>query len=188
VVSAEILRQCDLLDGVADGIITEPDICNFRPETLLCTKSKKTDCLTAIQVQALRNIYSPVVDGSKLIYPRYSPGAEADPIAGVLFSGTFISLAAVCLLLLFPALPSPHPTRLWIQDWERYVILNVTDHDFTNFGLADIALFEKINAGGISTFSGELSAFRNRGGKFLTYHGHRDPVRDINFHKILGYH
>ncbi|KAJ7249407.1 tannase and feruloyl esterase [Mycena rebaudengoi] len=155
VVSAEILRQCDLLDGVADGIITEPDICNFRPETLLCTRSKKTDCLTAIQVQALRNIYSPVVDGSKLIYPRYSPGAEADPLGGVLFGGSFSSLTA---------------------DWERYVILNVTDHDFTNFGLADIALFEKVNPGGFSTFSGELFAFRNRGGKFLTYHGHRDPL------------
>ncbi|KAJ7249408.1 tannase and feruloyl esterase [Mycena rebaudengoi] len=107
------------------GIITEPDICNFRPETLLDPSSSVEEYLLA-----------PVVDGSKLIYPRYSPGAEADPLGGVLFGGSFSSLTA---------------------DWERYVILNVTDHDFTNFG-------------------GELSAFRNRGGKFLTYHGHRDPL------------
>ncbi|KAJ7288945.1 tannase and feruloyl esterase-domain-containing protein [Mycena rebaudengoi] len=33
-VAAEVLSQCDTLDGVRDGIITEPDACNFRPEVL----------------------------------------------------------------------------------------------------------------------------------------------------------
>ncbi|KAJ7249442.1 tannase and feruloyl esterase [Mycena rebaudengoi] len=155
VVSAEILRQCDHMDGVKDGIITEPDTCNFRPEAIQCTRTKTIDCLTPIQVKALKNIYSPIMDGKKLIYPRFSPGAEADPFSGIWFGGPFSSFAA---------------------DWERYVILNVTDHDFTNFGLADIALFDKINAGGIATFDGDMSAFRNRGGKFLTYHGRRDPL------------
>ncbi|KAJ7493779.1 tannase and feruloyl esterase [Mycena latifolia] len=157
IVSAEILRQCDALDGVVDGIITEPDDCNFDPETLGCAGNTTTDCLTLPQVQAMKKIYAPVfgADG-QLIYPRYSPGAEADLGAVFfLFTGVFSSFAA---------------------DWERYVILNVTKHDFTNFGLRDIALFDKINAGGIATFDGDLSAFRNRGGKFLTYHGRRDPV------------
>ncbi|KAJ7249443.1 tannase and feruloyl esterase [Mycena rebaudengoi] len=154
VVSAEILRQCDLDDGVADGIITEPDTCDFDPEPIQCTANKTTSCLTPIQVEALNNIYSPLMDGSKLLYPRYSPGAEAAGATSIL-DGSFFSFTA---------------------DWERYVILNITDHDFTNFGLADIALFDKVNAGRISTFDGDLSAFRNRGGKFLTYHGRRDPL------------
>ncbi|KAJ6479361.1 tannase and feruloyl esterase [Mycena vulgaris] len=156
VVSAEILRQCDALDGVVDGIITEPDDCHFRPEAIACTANQTTNCLTPPQVQALKNIYSPLLGShGELIYPRYAPGAEADPTAGAIFGGAMFPLTV---------------------DWERYTILNVTEHDFTNFGLKDIALFDKINPGGIATFDGDMSAFRNRGGKFLTYHGQRDPL------------
>jgi feruloyl esterase len=62
------------------------------------------------------------------------------------------------------------------QNWFRYAVLNVTEHDFSDFGLKDIELMDQINPGGIATFDGDLSAFRNRGGKFLTFHGSRDPV------------
>ncbi|KAJ7689575.1 tannase and feruloyl esterase [Mycena rosella] len=157
VVSAEILRQCDALDGVVDGIITEPDTCDFRPEPLACKGKQTANCLTPPQIQALRNIYSPLLDvHGKLLYPRYSPGAEADPTAlAQVFGGALFQYTA---------------------DWERYVILNVTSHNFTNFGVSDIALWDKINAGGIATFDGNLSAFHGRGGKFITYHGRRDPL------------
>ncbi|KAF7366036.1 Carboxylic ester hydrolase [Mycena venus] len=155
-VSAEILRQCDDLDGVMDGIITEPDDCDFHEDVLLCTSNQTTGCLTATQVETLKNVYSPLVGfHGELLYPRYSPGAEADPTQAAILGGTFFSFAA---------------------DWERFVILNVTEHDFTNFSLHDVTLFDKIDAGGIDTFSGDLDAFRNRGGKFLTYHGRRDPL------------
>ncbi|KAJ7087920.1 tannase and feruloyl esterase [Mycena belliarum] len=156
-ISAEILRQCDALDGLVDGIISDPDDCDFNPQALLCPANKSDDCLTAVQVQTLKNIYSPLTgkDG-EVIYPRYSPGAEGDPMApNFIFGSTFFPFTA---------------------DWERYVIHNVTELDFTNFGLDDIALLAKVNPGGISTFDGHLSAFRDRGGKFLTYHGQRDPI------------
>ncbi|KAJ6569735.1 tannase and feruloyl esterase [Mycena vulgaris] len=159
VVSAEILRQCDALDGVVDGIITEPDACDFRPEAIQCTgsSSKNTSCLTAPQVEAVKNIFTPLfgLDG-QLVYPRYSPGAEADPViqAGF-FGGDFLSLTS---------------------NWGRFAIYNDTEHDFSNFGLHDIPFWDSIDPGGIATFDGDLSAFRNGGGKFLTYHGRRDPV------------
>ncbi|KAJ7867845.1 tannase and feruloyl esterase [Mycena leptocephala] len=123
IVSAEILKQCDTLDGVLDGIITEPDECDFRPEAIQCAGNATADCLTP----------------TRLKQPTPSPG-------------------------------------LYSADWERCTILNVTEHDFSNFSLHDIALFDKINPGGIATFDGDMSAFRARGGKFLTYHGRRDPV------------
>ncbi len=34
-IAEEVLRQCDGKDGLVDGIITEPDDCDFRPEALL---------------------------------------------------------------------------------------------------------------------------------------------------------
>ncbi|KAJ6526846.1 tannase and feruloyl esterase [Mycena vulgaris] len=158
--SAEILRQCDELDGLVDGIIVEPDDCDFQPDMLLCdsnsTANQTTGFLTQVQVEVLKNIYSPLfgADGH-LLYPRYSPGAEANPLAASIFGGTFLQLTA---------------------GWKRYAILNVTEHDFTNFSVQDIALFDAINPGGVATFDGDMSAFRERGGKFITYHGRRDPL------------
>jgi hypothetical protein len=99
IVSAEILKQCDTLDGVLDGIITEPDECDFRPEAIQCAGNATADCLTPIQVEAVKNIFTPLFGlHGELIYPRYSPGAEADPIAGFIFSGAMFPFAAACLL------------------------------------------------------------------------------------------
>ncbi|KAK7050668.1 carboxylic ester hydrolase [Favolaschia claudopus] len=169
-VSEEILRQCDGLDGIVDGIIADPDECDFDPSVLRCTEERATDCLTAPRERALRNIYSPLygLDG-ELMFPRYAPGAEADPAAVNIFGGSFWILAS---------------------EWEKYAILNVTEHDFTHFGLKDIALWDKINPGGIATWDGNLMEFRDRGGKFLTYHGTRDqlisPTQSKRFYSLLS--
>ncbi|KAJ7722377.1 tannase and feruloyl esterase [Mycena metata] len=166
VISAEILRQCDSLDGLQDGIITEPEACLFRPEAIQCTDHHTTLCLTPVQVEAVKNIYSPLfgLDG-QLVYPRYPPGAEADPVAAIIFGGNF--------------------SNLGVADWERYAVLNVTEHSFTNFSLHDIVLLDEVNPGGIATFNGDLSSFRHRGGKFLTYHGQRDPlISSINSKRV----
>ncbi|KAJ7049406.1 hypothetical protein C8F01DRAFT_1265482 [Mycena amicta] len=146
VVSAAILRACDALDGLVDGLITEPDDCQFDVDGLECRANQTSGCLTATQVDTVKNVFSPLLGrNGELLYPRYSPGAEADPAHTALLGGPFFSIA---------------------QDWETFAVLNVTRHDFTNF----------INAGGISTFNGDLSAYRKRGGKFITYHGRRDPA------------
>ncbi|KAJ6472691.1 tannase and feruloyl esterase [Mycena vitilis] len=156
-VSKDVLRQCDGLDGVLDGILDEPDACEFRPEALLCGGGKSSKaCLTSRQVEALRKIYSPLygLDG-ELVYVRYDPGAESRPLMTFSLSGEF---------------------PLYTEQWLKYVLLNVTDYDVSDYGLKHGALFDSVNAGDIATFSGDLSAFRDRGGKFLGYHGRADPV------------
>lgn len=87
-IAAEVLKQCDGLDGVMDGIITEPDACEFLPEELLCEGRRTGDCLTRPQVEALRRIYAPLhgQDG-EFLYPRFDPGAESSPFTKTLFSG-----------------------------------------------------------------------------------------------------
>ncbi|KAJ7059797.1 tannase and feruloyl esterase [Mycena amicta] len=140
-IAKEILNQCDELDGVKDGIITEPDDCDFQPETLLFA--------------ALRKIYAPLYVDGKLVYPRFDPGAESDPGGAAMFSGVFPGIA---------------------KDWVRYAVLNDSTFDLREYGDAQLHMMDKINPGGISTFDGDLSAFREHGGKFLTYHGRMDPL------------
>ncbi|KAJ7658431.1 hypothetical protein B0H17DRAFT_1213241 [Mycena rosella] len=87
---------CDALDGLVDGIISEPDDCYFRPEILACTGTPMAGCLTPPQLDAVRNIYSPLVgDHGQFLYPRYSPSAEAEPIAGVIFGSSFFQFTAL---------------------------------------------------------------------------------------------
>lgn len=93
VIAAEIMRQCDGIDGVFDGIITEPDTCNFDPGALLCTRLDS--CLLPPQIAALHKIYSPLYGKrGDVIYPRFDPGAEGDSGCD-LFSGRIVSRAEV---------------------------------------------------------------------------------------------
>ncbi|KAG6877613.1 hypothetical protein C0993_005617 [Termitomyces sp. T159_Od127] len=156
IILAEIVEQCDELDGVKDGIITEPDTCDFRPEALLCSGDNTTNCLSSDQVETLRKIHEPFfgMEG-QLLYPRPDPGCEADNNANAVLSGTV------------------HPLS---SGWYLNAVFNDTSYDFSNFSLEDIALADSINPGGISTFDGDLSGFRDRGGKFLTYHGRQDGL------------
>ena len=73
----EVLDQCDGIDGVMDGIIEDPNLCDFRPEALLCDHDTATNCLSSTQVKMVRKIFSPLygLDGN-LIYPAMQPGSE----------------------------------------------------------------------------------------------------------------
>ncbi|KAJ6592204.1 tannase and feruloyl esterase [Mycena vulgaris] len=155
-VAQEVLKQCDGIDGVLDGIITEPDACDFRPEALVCEGSATDTCLTRPQVDALRKIYAPLYgNNGELLYPRLDPGAESISIGGPNFSGAFLH---------------------YTTDWFKYAVLNASEFDFSQYGPAQGRLMADVNPGGIATFDGDLSAFRDRGGKFLTYHGRIDPL------------
>jgi feruloyl esterase len=59
----------------------------------------------------------------------------------------------------------------------RYVIYNDSSLTLEEFGISDIEYADTINPGGVATWSGDLAKFRDRGGKFLAYHGRRDGVR-----------
>ncbi|KAJ7509460.1 tannase and feruloyl esterase [Mycena galericulata] len=155
-VAAEVLAQCDAIDGVRDGIITEPDVCNFQPEALVCQGGSTEGCLMPAQVEVLHTIYAPLYDGGELIYSRLDPGSEGIDLGGpVTFEGRFPYTA---------------------QEWFKYAVRNVTDFDFSEYGPMEGRLMDEVNPGGISTFEGNMSAFRDRGGKFLTYHGRMDSL------------
>ena len=53
-----VLAQCDVLDGVKDGVIEYPRACHFNPAVLTCKSGDADECLTQPQVVALNKIYS----------------------------------------------------------------------------------------------------------------------------------
>ena len=77
----EVLRQCDTIDKVKDGIIEDPALCKFNPTTLLCSRNSTTNCLNQNQVQQLKTIFNDYryPDGH-LIFPAMQPGSEINAV------------------------------------------------------------------------------------------------------------
>lgn len=83
-----VYQQCDMLDGIEDGIIDDPRKCNFDPHKHLqqCTSNEKSnDCFSEAQLEAISKIYDgPGAD----IYPGHVKGAEwLDAAPGKLSGG-----------------------------------------------------------------------------------------------------
>jgi hypothetical protein len=148
-VQEDVLRQCDGIDGVEDGVIEDPNLCHYRPEALICGDEAEDLCLTGEQAETVREVFSPVygADG-KLLYPRLQPGA------GVFFgSGT------------------PHPYPL---DWYRYVVYSDPEWSMDNLNYSTYLDSQETDQFNVATWKGDLSAARERGTKILHYHGLED--------------
>ncbi|KAI8712008.1 Carboxylic ester hydrolase [Fusarium sp. LHS14.1] len=149
----EILRQCDHLDGVEDGIIEIPNKCFFNPWALLCRRYESTNCLTFAQVKQVQEIYAPYTypDG-QLIFPRMNPGNEEQAVSKLLAGKPFS----------------------YSEDWFRYVVLNDPDWDAITYDRDLVRRADELNPFNIRTYPKTLPAFKERGGKILSYHGGQD--------------
>lgn len=85
VVHDAVLAKCDMLDGVKDGLLENPPRCTFDPKEIECRSNDGADCLTTMQVEAVRKIYagpsnprtkervwSPLYRGSELDWSFFS--------------------------------------------------------------------------------------------------------------------
>ncbi|KAF0323579.1 putative feruloyl esterase [Colletotrichum sp. SAR11_59] len=157
VIHQDILDQCDTLDGVADGILESPNLCNCSPNDLLCTEGdgQTSRCLTATQLETLKSIYSPVLDAAgSLVYPKMQLGSEFTEAVDSYFSGAV----------------SP------VSDWWRYAIFNDSTWEPVTFRPENYTVASGLNHFNIDTWEGDLGAFQSRGGKLLHWHGLADGV------------
>lgn len=178
---AEVLRQCDRLDGLADGQITDPRLCRFNPAPLLCKGAYAAgQCLTAAQVQAVRQIFDGARDakGRLLEVAPLQPGSELNwvgvfvpPRPGMpIFSGR-IALDAINHVMFTPNPATPY---------------TIADFPFDDAMLTKLqparALYDSTNP--------DLSAFFAHGGKLILWHGwadpHISPLGTIDYFERIG--
>ncbi|KAL1743536.1 Tannase/feruloyl esterase [Schizophyllum fasciatum] len=151
----EVLNQCDALDGATDGILENPDLCNFDVTPLICSDGNTTNCLTETQAETVRTVLSPIHDKKgELVYPRMQPGAEV--LAGFAqFGGQPFSYAT---------------------EWYRYVVYNDSTWDPATLTIDDYAVARAQDPAGVESFDSDISAFASAGGKVLHYHGLMDGL------------
>ena len=161
-----VLRTCDVLDGVADGILENPVRCKFDPGVLLCRGADQTSCLTAPQVEAARTIYSPAVDkiSGKEFYPGLEPGSE---MGWATYGG-------------------PNPFTIG-EHYGKFVLFKNPDWSFRSFDFStDVPLAERIDNGTINGKNPDLRPFFSHGGKLIQYHGWSDPqippMHSVNYY------
>lgn len=88
-VGDEVLATCDLVDGLGDGIVSDPQDClrRFNPGQLRCAGAPGDGCLIEPQIQAIRTLHAPyrfdfdLANGVRE-YPGYGVSGEATPASG----------------------------------------------------------------------------------------------------------
>jgi feruloyl esterase len=168
--SQAVVNACDALDGVKDGVISDPTKCQFDPAVLQCKGTSQQGCLTADQVQTAKEIYAGPKNPrtGESLYPGLPRGSEfgwdgLDRIPG-------------------PATIPPYaPIFQWVfgpdWDWRQFDF----DHQDT--------LFTQKLAGMVNATSPDIDTFRARGHKLLIYHGWADwlvaPGESINYYNAV---
>ena len=92
------MKQCDGIDGVIDGVITEPDACDFRPEEIQCSDSSTSSstCLSRDQVAALKQLYAPLYGlKGEFLFPNYNLGGDVATEQSQVFNGQIFSITEV---------------------------------------------------------------------------------------------
>lgn len=152
-----VLQACDALDGIKDGILNDPRQCQFDPEVLRCRGGDKPDCLTDVQVETVRKMYTPAVGSTmgRALYPGAAYGSELSwrPLIG----GPEPFLIAVGMFKYLV-----HQDANW--DWRTFELTRDTQS-------ADWQYKDTLNAE-----NADLNAFRARGGKLLLWHGWSDGL------------
>jgi feruloyl esterase len=170
-VNRAVLARCDGLDGVRDGVVTDPRQCRFDPSVTLCKPGVKTGCLTPRQVQAVAAMYAGArrAGTGEQIYPGWPVGSESS-------KGRPTMMAAEQAWDIYWANPlkPEEPQRIdYIRNWA----LHDPAWDWWSFDWdKDVDRVRAAMGPRIDAVDPDLSAFERRGGKLIMFSGWQDPV------------
>jgi len=166
--------KCDAGDGAKDGLVEDPRLCKFTPATDVkrCEAGKDADdCLSETQAQALQDIYDGPKDGNgKPIFVGQVPGAEEPSILA-----PFVMMSD----------GSANALTRYADSWMKYLAFQDPNYDPKAFDFTrDPQRIRKMDE--IFNPTTDLAAFRNGGGKMITFWGWADnalnPQMGLNYY------
>jgi feruloyl esterase len=151
------IGRCDEKDGLKDGIVSDPERCNFDPEIIQCKEGDGNDCLTAPQVEAMRAVYAGAKNprtGEQII-AGYQPGSEQQLMA--LIGGK-----------------EPFPAA---YSYFRDIVFNNPEWDYKTYDYdKDLPASFKPAKDILDVPSDGLTRFFKNGGKLILSHGWADGL------------
>ena len=189
--SKVVIQRCDKLDGVADGVVEDPRICNFSPKDDLprCKKSVDgPDCFTAAQIAALQKIHEgPKSNGHSIGAPYYFSGNEGYNYGDAFGVGEDILDYAYNVSgfpenpLLFPDFFDVGiPTFSYYLEASnlRYIVFsdpNYALQDFNFNSASDVFRYAQALSSQYPA-TADLSNYGKKGGKLIMWHGLADSL------------
>jgi feruloyl esterase len=161
--TAAAIAACDAIDGVKDGVLEDPKRCTYDPKPLVGTSAGECGAFTEGDVNVIRKLWEGPrrEDGTFLWYglPR---GADLNALWTS--RGT-------------PLRPVPFGISM---DWFRYFLTQDPKFDGNTVTPAGYERFwdQSVEQYGIvfGTDNPDLTAFRDRGGKAIVWHGWADQL------------
>jgi pimeloyl-ACP methyl ester carboxylesterase len=177
---AAIMKQCDALDGVADGIIGNPAACAFDPAVIRCPGGGDTGdtCLSDAQIDTMKTAGSPLDLNFSLAsgiqtFPAYNAFTGADFWSSSLAWGTSAADAMV-----EPGVIGKSAFYYtFSNDMLRFAVARDAGSSILNFNSANPgSLTSRVQAVSalMDSTSTDLSQFQSRGGKIILQHGQSD--------------
>ncbi|HUR33112.1 MAG TPA: tannase/feruloyl esterase family alpha/beta hydrolase [Vicinamibacterales bacterium] len=186
--SKATLASCDKADGLEDGLITDPRLCTFKPETLKCSGPDGPNCLNEGQLAVVKQIY----EGAKVNGETYAwgfPVGHEGSNSGwrAWISGLEEPTRQEDGTLAYTGKRLPSGYGLADANM-RFLALERDDPAF-NWRVfkfpADLARMKTMTEI-LSPLDADLRPYKSRGGKLLLYHGWSDPA--ISANGTVGYY
>ena len=178
VLSKAVLAACDKNDGVADGLIGDPRLCKFDPAPLQCKPGAEEDCLTAGQVQMVKQIYGDARTPQGDTLYGFPIGHEAGATGWSLWiTGKAAPVPQADGILNFAAADAPIGYR-FVDGFMRYMAFEKDDpaYDWRHFEMThDLPKIKTITTI-LSPTNADLQPLQQGGSKLLLYHGWSDPA------------
>ena len=165
-----VLKACDSLDGLTDGMIDNPEACHFDPSVLQCKSEKNDSCLSPAQVHAIQTTFEgPKELGRQASLLRLAVRCghrcgrleELDSRHSTNAGDQCPHLSGVCES--YRALPGEPP---------------LSGPSAFNFDTDPARINKSANL--INAASTKLAPFSDHGGKIILYTGMSDPVFSAN--------
>jgi hypothetical protein len=186
-ISRAVVAACDRLDGLTDGLVSDPARCPFKPETLLCSGHDGPECLTRGQVASLKKLYAGFSSSDgKTKTSGYPVGHESGRTGWQqwIVGATPPERQADGSL----SFTGNRPIGFLFQDhYVRYLAFEQQEpeYDWRRFSLDRESSKLKAMAD-ILRPGADLGAFRARRGKLVMFHGWADPA--ISAYATLDYY
>jgi feruloyl esterase len=149
------LAKCDALDGIADGIISNPGKCHFDPAALTCRGIDTPACLTPTEVAVVKTLQSDLLLNHEVIGAPYGVGNLVSGLSAVQGGGQGLGQGFLAMAYNNPAFA--------IADFNL-------QRDFS---------FISNQFGRIDDMTGSLrgaAQYVSEGGKLIVWSGGEDPL------------
>ncbi|KAF2713839.1 tannase and feruloyl esterase [Pleomassaria siparia CBS 279.74] len=172
------IDKCDMIDGVSDGVITDPTLCDFDPNTLVGQKfqcDEKDVEVTQIMADIVRKIQEgPKTPSGTPIWPGLPYGTSMRGVADIAISPEGVR--------------SPKPFGYSLAHIQKLLLRNPTFNISTLTYETYVALWAQSAqeySWLLDAESPDLTGLRDAGTKLLSWHGINDQL--VSYEKTIQY-